>query len=240
MAEISDCWPKKQTKTRQRWRSQDPNPRRDGREGGRGKEERKRDPTNRWLWPLSRNDLKIQDWEQELNFLSAFMCQVSWAPSTLLPLSLPSPAAAFSRLSRCAARQLAMPTMTSRTTLGPFALLYYTRIIFKSQLGYAPATPSFHPPLACTAERGWKNNFENLFSLILIRCKSFAFPLCAICVSDMDIAQRGWKRGGRGVHEAQGVWQIITFSDLASSSLFNYLPSLVANFHLEQQPGEHN
>lgn len=100
--------------------------------------------------------------------------------------------------------------------------------------------PPFPPPLACRAERGWKNNFENLFSLILIRCKSFAFPLCAICVSDMDIAQQGWERGGRGVHEAQGVWQIITFSDLASSSLFNYLPSLVANFHLEQQPGEHN
>lgn len=57
------------------------------------------------------------------------------------------------------------------------------------------------PPLTYTAERGWKNNFENLFSLILIRCKSFAFPLCAICVSDMDIAQQGRRR-----REWEGIW----------------------------------
>lgn len=135
------------------------------------------------------------------------------------------------------ARQLAMPTMTSRTTLGPFALLYYTRIIFKSQLGsaYSLPPPLQPSPLACTAERGWKNNFENLFSLILIRCKSFAFPLCPICISE-----RAQGVGGEIRHRECGGWQIITFSDLASSSLFNYLPRLVANFHFEQQPGEHN
>lgn len=148
-----------------------------------GKGEGKRDPTNRWLWPLSRNDLKIQDWEQELNFLSAFMCQVSWAPSTLLPLSLPSPAACSSRLSRCAARQLAMPTMTSRTTLGPFALLYYTRIIFKSQLGYAPATPLLPPPLGVYSWKGlekqfWKFIFINFNSLQ----KFCVSPLRHLCI----------------------------------------------------------
>lgn len=202
MAEISDCWPKKQTKTRQRWRSQDPKPKGGvKREKGRGKEEGKRDPTNRWLWPLSRNDLKIQDWEQELNFLSAFMCQVSWAPSTLLPLSLPYPAACSSRLSRCAARQLAMPTMTSSKTLGPFALLYYTRIIFKSQLG----SPSL-PPLGVYSWKGlekqfWKFIFINFNSLQ----KFCVSPLRHLCIGHGHSLARMWKRRQRGARGTGGV-----------------------------------
>lgn len=203
--------------------------------GVEGKGKGKRDPTNRWLWPLSRNDLKIQDWEQELNFLSAFMCQVSWAPSTLAPSFSPLPRGVLlSTVSLCCT---AIGNAYNDEKDDPwsfrFALLHSNH--FQESTWLPPPSP---PPLACIAERGWKNNFENLFSLILIRCKSFAFPLCAICVSDMDIAQRG--RGIEERDEAQGVWQIITFSDLASSSLFNYLPRLVANFHLEQQPGEHN
>lgn len=117
-------------------------------------------------------------------------------PCPLFLSPLPFPAACSSRLSRCAARQLAMPTMTSRTTLGPFALLYYTRIIFKSQLG----SPSI-PPLGMYSWKGLEKQFWKFISLILIRCKSFAFPLCAICVSDMDIAQQG----GRS-REGEGVW----------------------------------
>lgn len=169
--------------------------------GVEGKGERKRDPTNRWLWPLSRNDLKIQDWEQELNFLSAFMCQVSWAPSTLLPLSLPSPAACSSRLSRCAARQLAMPTMTSRTTLGPFALLYYTRIIFKSQLG----CPS-PPPLGVYSWKGlekqfWKFIFINFNSLQ----KFCVSPLRHLCIGHGHSSARMREKGQKGGW-GTGVW----------------------------------
>lgn len=169
--------------------------------GVEGKGKGKRDPTNRWLWPLSRNDLKIQDWEQELNFLSAFMCQVSWAPSTLLPLSLPSPAASASRLIRCAARQLAMPTMTSRTTLGPFALLYYTRIIFKSQLG----SPSL-PPLGVYSWKGlekqfWKFIFINFNSLQ----KFCVSPLRHLCIGHGHSSARMRERGQRGAWGTGGV-----------------------------------
>lgn len=159
---------------------------------GKGEGKRKRDPTNRWLWPLSRNDLKIQDWEQELNFLSAFMCQVSWAPSTLLPLPLPSPAATFSRLSRCAARQLAMPTMTSRTTLGPFALLYYTRIIFKSQLGCPPSSPLGVYSWKGLEKQFWKFIFINFNSLQ----KFCVSPLRHLCIGHGHSSARQGQRGG--------------------------------------------
>lgn len=70
-----------------------------------------------------------------------------------------------------------------------FALLHSNHF---QESTWLPALPCL--PLGVL--KGWKNNFENLFSLILIRCKSFTFPLCAICISDMDIAQRVWENGG--------------------------------------------
>lgn len=94
------------------------------------------------------------------------MCQSRTPLSTPLSLSPPLPLSATA-IGNAYNDEQARP-------FGPFALLYYTRIIFKSQLGLPPLSHRTPSPLAML--RGWKNNFENLFSLILIRCKSFAFP----------------------------------------------------------------
>lgn len=143
-----------------------------------------------------RNDLKIQDWEQELNFLSAFMCQ-SRPPLSSNPLS-PS---LFLSLSATAIG-IAYNDEQARP-FGPFALLYYTRIIFKSQLGIPPPPYPFSPCRVKGLEKQfWKFIFINFNSLQ----KFCVFPLFLrhFYISDTDIAQRVQRVAAEGGEGGEG------------------------------------
>lgn len=162
MAEISDFWPRKQSREKPG--------------GGRVRDRAGTDrPKANVGCDPRRNDLKIQDWEQELNFLSAFMCQGRTPPlSSPLSLSPPLPLSATA-IGNAYNDEQARP-------FGPFALLYYTRIIFKSQLGLPSPLPPY-PFSACHVKglekQFWKFIFINFNSLQKF-CVSPLF--CAISI----------------------------------------------------------